>query len=305
MSTRQAGVWVALLAALTILVPTPALHAIQGEEPSLDIVLARAADYVTDFRPRLSGIVAEERYEQRATTPPTTSFRSYTVQYRELRSDFLLVRPEGEDRYFEFRDVFEVDGSPVRDREERLTRLFLDNSTSAARQIRRIGSESARYNIGDVERTLNTPTLALVFLLPSYQPQMSFSRVTDTSPQLAGEWGGPADSSDLWVVGYEEVPPNTLVRGRGGKDLPAEGRFWIEPTAGGVLVSEIVIEDPEVRASVDVRYESDPAVGHLVPVEMRERYENRRNGTRVEGTATYSRFRRFQVHVQETAPTRN
>ena len=50
MSTWQVGVWAALLATLTILVPSPAIHAIQREEPSLDIVLARAADYVTKSR---------------------------------------------------------------------------------------------------------------------------------------------------------------------------------------------------------------------------------------------------------------
>ena len=94
---------------------------------------------------------------------------------RELRSDFLLVRPEGEDHYFEFRDVFEVDGRPVRDREERLSRLFLDRSGASSRQIQEITNESARYNIGSVERTLNTPTLALLLLDPRYQPTVTFS----------------------------------------------------------------------------------------------------------------------------------
>ena len=32
---------------------------------------------------------------------------------------------------------------------------------------------------------------------------------------------------------------------------------------------------------------------------MRERYEIRRDGSRVDGTATYRRFRQFQVKVDE------
>ena len=32
---------------------------------------------------------------------------------------------------------------------------------------------------------------------------------------------------------------------------------------------------------------------------MRERYEIRRDGSRVDGEATYSRFRQFQVKVDE------
>ena len=33
--------------------------------------------------------------------------------------------------------------------------------------------------------------------------------------------------------------------------------------------------------------------GHFVPIEMRERYGNRRSASRVDGTATYTRFRRW------------
>ena len=36
-----------------------------------------------------------------------------------------------------------------------------------------------------------------------------------------------------------------------------------------------------------------------VPIEMFERYENKLNGTRVEGSATYANFRKFTVAVDE------
>lgn len=291
----------ALLAALLVMAPLPATRA---QEPSLGVVLARAGEYVTEYRRQLSGIVAEEHYTQRATTPVQSRRRLTDTEHehRELRSDFLLVRPAGEERYTEFRDVFEVDGSPVRDRQERLTRLFLDPSASAARQIDDIRRESARYNIGDVLRTLNTPTLALLILRPAHQPQFTFARATDTSPSLS--LGGEAPA-DVWVIAYTEVERNTMIRGTGGKDLPSEGRFWIEPVAGRVLLSEFIVNDSRVlRATIDVRYGSDPAIGPLVPVEMRERYDDLRDGARVEGTATYSRFRQFQVQVEETSPGR-
>ena len=80
-----------------------------------------------------------------------------------LKSDFLLVRPPGAERFVEFRDVFEVDGRPVRDRQDRLTRLFLDTSANTDR-IRAIIEDSARYNIGNIPRNVNTPMLPLVFL---------------------------------------------------------------------------------------------------------------------------------------------
>ena len=145
----------------------------QAQEQTLDVVLARAAEYVTEFRRQFSGIVSEERSEQVARTP--TSPGRYSHEQLDLRSDFLLVRPPRSDRYVEFRDVYEVNGRPTRDREERLTRLFLDPSPSARAQIQSIVNESARYNIGLIGRTLNTPTLALRFLDPAYQGRFAFA----------------------------------------------------------------------------------------------------------------------------------
>jgi hypothetical protein len=60
-----------------------------------------------------------------------------------------------------FRDVFERDGKQVRDRQERLAALFLKGSSrSAFEQARAIMDEGARYNIGNVARNINMPTLA-------------------------------------------------------------------------------------------------------------------------------------------------
>ena len=72
-----------------------------------------------------------------------------------------------------------------------------------------------------------------------------------------------------------------------------------------MLVTEIALEDEDIDSLVTVRYEQPEALDHLVPVEMRERYRNHRSGSRVEGTATYSRVRRFQVFVEESGPFRD
>ena len=280
-----------------------ALHASGAQEPSLVQVLARTTDYVNGLFGQMSGMVAEERYEQRSRGPVGFGFSDNTRERRVLRSDYLLFEPEGADRYFGFRDVFEVDGRAVRDREDRLTRLFLDPALSAEGQIQGILTESARYNIGDVERSINVPTLALLFLSPAYKPRFKFERVTETSPDLGVD--RPEESADVWVIGYQEAWPFTVISGGDGRNLPAKGRFWIEPMTGRVLVSEVIFENATVDAVVTVRYAEDETVGHLVPVEMRERYGNRRNGSRVDGVATYSHFRRFVVQVEEAAPLRD
>jgi len=87
-------------------------------------VLAKAVDYVAGYQRQYSMLVAEERHVQRTRTEQQT-----------LRSDVLLVRPPGLDAWVSFRDVFEVNGRPVRDREDRLKRLFLDGSPEALKQL--------------------------------------------------------------------------------------------------------------------------------------------------------------------------
>jgi len=66
-----------------------------------------------------------------------------------------------------------------------------------------------------------------------------------------------------------------------------------------VLMSELIARDRTVTAIIDVSYQSEPLVGFLVPIEMRERYESR-NGERIKGDARYGQFRQFQVNVDET-----
>lgn len=295
---RIAGRRVAL-AGLLLVIPI----ALPAQEPSLDVVLERAAAYVADFRNELANIVSEELYQQEAETPTIgggTAFPRIDQERIVLRSDFLLVRMPDSARHVEFRDVYEVNGQATRDREERLSRLFLSGSTAANAQMQSITNESARYNIGFIERSLNTPTLALLFLDDAFQRRFTFERVTDTTPLLDFDESWPT-SPELWVVQYQEVSYQTLIRGKGNRDLPTRGRFWVEPTTGEVVASELVAKDPEVEATVDVRYAFNAQVGHVVPVEMRESYRDS-YGTRVEGFATYSNFRQFQVEVDELLP---
>jgi len=272
---------------------------------SVHDVLERAAAYVRDFQGRLAGVVAEERYVQQVkyTVP------SYPIggvpragggqdARRVLTSDLLLVKPVGADRWVQFRDVFEVDGKPVHDRSERLVRLFLEPTGSSARQVEQIVAESSRYNIGAVQRTINVPVLALLILDAAHAQRFHFERSNDRKPKLGGEPKSAADE-DLWVIEYDEVRSGTMIRTTNNRDLPSHGRFWIDAPTGRVVASELVANDTFLRGTIDVTYQLEPALDLFVPVEMRERYEVRKDSSRVDGTATYSKFRQFQVKVDE------
>ena len=274
--------------------------AVQQSEPvSLEALLGHAAHYLDDFVQKFSNVVSEEQYVQNSTAVlsntniPTSRGGTLAIppppqpRHRQLKSDFLLVTlAEG---WLPFRDVFEVDDVPVRDRQERLTKLFLRPTGDTIAQAKEISNESARYNIGNVFRTTNNPVFALALLEAEVQPRVRFTL-------------GKQDKSvgaDVWIVEYRETSGPTVVRGPQNQNLFAHGRLWIESTTGRILKTELLIELPAVRAQVTTSFGFNEQFGIAVPVELNELY-TLANGSRILGTATYGRFRRFDVTSDET-----
>jgi hypothetical protein len=266
---------------------------------SLSAVLGNAAAYVNEFERRLAAIVAEERYRQDWTALPRgrDELASNKARHVDLVSRLLLVKLSTPDQWMQFRDVLEVDGEPVRDRDERVAKLFERRTITSDAQIRALIDASTRYNVGDVVRTVNTPLFALKFLEKANQSRFKFKLVTnrvpatvERAPELPGAF---RTSTEIWVVEYDEKARPTIIRDResGGRDVPTHGRFWIEPESGRVLMSEVIAENRTVRGTIDVSYQSEPLMGLLVPVEMREAYEGKPTGSRVETVATYGKFR--------------
>ncbi len=200
-------------------------------------------------------------------------------------SDFLLVKTPAAEIWIPFRDVFEVDGKPVRNRGDRLTKLFLQPPDTAIQQAQRIVGESARYNIG-LSRTINIPVLALAALRPTNQPRFTFKR--------GGE--DKAVGPGVFVLEYREHATPTIITGLLGRDMFAHGRLWVEASTGRILRTELLVEDVRLRASITTRYRRDETFGLDVPYEMREEYILA-NGSRVDGVATYGNFRKFDVSV--------
>ena len=83
-----------------------------------------AAAYVERFHQQLSQIVSEETYTQTIVNTARISNTLLAQPTQRLRSDLILVKPSAAERFVELRDVFEVNGSPVRDREARLESLL-------------------------------------------------------------------------------------------------------------------------------------------------------------------------------------
>ena len=272
----------------------------QGPTDEARALLQRAAAYVDQYQSDLTAIVAEERYVQDVRTTfgaSRTSTRSANVAtHVDLLSDLIFVRTAGDERWMQYRDVFQVDGRAVRDRSERLMKLLATADADQQRQVDDITQESARYNIGPARRTLNMPMLALLFLTRDQQPRVQFIAVSAGNvSRLATATG----TSDIRAYEYREGKNGTMIKGAYDRDMPSRGRFWIDAVSGAVLRSEMIVEDPTVSDRIDVTYGYDESLQMLVPTEMRETLSIRLDNTRVEGRATYRRFRRFSVQTDE------
>ncbi len=257
-------------------VPAPASD--RGVE--VQRAVARAVEYVEAYQREYSLLVAEEHFIQ-----------TYMGRKRELRSDLLLVRTDGEEGWVSFRDVFEFDGRPVRDREDRLKRLFLDPSAEAQAKLGAIKNESARYNVGAIGRNINVPLFTLKFLEAENVRRFRFSQAGRKDVE------GVAASR----ISYEEESRPTVVSLNKTTDIAARGWFLVDPASGAVLGSRMEFELGSFGESavLEVRYTRDATLGLWVPSEMTEVYvalvPPRTLRVSLDARATYSKFRRFQV----------
>lgn len=265
------------------------------ETPSaLDLLLARAAAYLADYEAKLSSVVAEERYEQTVQYYASsysggriTSGGNLWQRRRKLVSDYLLVKVSGLAGWQPFRDVLEVDGAPIRDRENRLMDLFINQASQAFDQAARIAEESARYNIGNVTRTINVPTLPLVFLGQANRYRFDL--------RLEGD--RRIEGVETVGLAFRERQRPTLIRTTGDNDLEASGVLWVDPETGRVVQTVLRTDDEHLQTEITVTYRPDDRLEIWVPARMKEVYKGA--SERVEGTATYAKFRRFRVETIE------
>ena len=259
-----------------------------------DQLLDRATLYVADFITKVARVVAEEQYVQEYLDASVEGSRGNfqgaprVRERRTLKSDFLLVKPAISEQWLSYRDVYEVDGRPVRDREDRLAKLFLESrdTLTTLERATEIAAASAQFNIRAVG-TVDNPLLGLGFLQRSYRDKFRFS--------LRGR--DAAAGKDAWIVEFRETGRPTIIRSADNKDIVARGRYWIEAGNGAVVRAELVFNSLGSETSITTSFALDDRLMTYMPVEMRFRRAGR--NSEVRGTATYGRFRRFEVGTEE------
>src|SRR5262245_51648235 len=274
---------------LTMLLATGAVA--QQNAPDLDVVLRRAADYVTQYEADLGNLIGSEEYVQNvAWLAPSARGNLQVVKkgQRRISSDFLIIQVGAE--WVALRKVNRVDGAKVPQTEASFEEAFDDSSAANAKRLAQMKDESTRYNIGDVVRDINLPTEALKVLRKSEISRFSFEK-TGTSK---------VEGVETWNIRFRELSSPTLVLGKDGRFLLSHGTLWIEPSTGRILKTEFLVEDPyampPIKARTLVSYTEGTRTKILVPKLMTERYETEYQT--IDCTAYYTNFRPFEVDVK-------
>ena len=274
-------------------------HGQIGTQPGsgFHTVLSSAMRYVINYEQQFALLVSEEHYTQELQRPPNPGdnlsqrnpgggMRAGGQQnLQTFKSDFLLVQlgMDGEG-WMPFRDTFEVKGKKVRDRNDRLLKLFLENDKRSFEKAGEFNENSNKNHLGNVARTINIPTLGMMLLHPRVNERFEF---TDGGEEtIAGRV--------LRRAMYREAARPTLIKTTRGRDLALTGTIWIEPFSGAVVKTEMNAADPALRCQVTVSFRRDEALEMWVPEKMEEYYKANLAVDDILATATYTNVRRYR-----------
>jgi hypothetical protein len=202
----------------------PAVSERPGASASaLDDVLRRVSGYVAAYGAQAAMFVGTETYDQRLDGWPRP---------RRLLAEFALVKAGRDSQWVGYRDVVKVDDQTIVDRRDRLLRLLSAPSIDGV-QLKQIGDESARYNIGPISRNFNVPTTVLFFFDAATIGRFAFER----------KGTARIDGVMTWELEFKETRRPTLVRTRAARDVPGTGRLWVRADDGTVVRTRLELRD--------------------------------------------------------------
>jgi hypothetical protein len=277
------------LAAFLSAQPVPASAPEPG--PTLKVLLARLAEQVSQFKAAFSLTVGVEHYDQSQRTVDGGT------RTRHLVSDVFFYRPEPTGPAMTVRTVRRMDGQTIETSGGRIAEALALPASRRIAQLRALADTGASYNLGNLQRNFNEPTVALTFAATDFQPRFKFA--LDGTDDVNGEL--------LQRVKFSEVDRPTIIRdARSGANIPASGRLWAS-NEGVIRQTELHLEARRgTLVNIRVSYGIDQRLGVMVPVSMDEeyRYGDRSNQQLVfiTGHAVYADYRRFETSGRIVMP---
>jgi len=285
--------WV-IVAVLVIPVGSNGVGPLSAQAPKVDVseksLTSAAIRYVTEYEKQFAFLIADEEYTQ--TVFDADGRKSQT---RVLKAELFLTYLPADQAWMAVRDVLEVDGVAIKDRED--LRALLAKRTEL-KLVQQLTWRNSRYNLGRVERNFNEPTLALLLLDSRRAPRVKFDRkrvVRDNDITLA-------------TLAFEEKEPPTLIATPNEGAVRAKGEFVLDAATGIVRRTVFQLTRPGIDARLETSYAKDEKLDLWLPSVFTERYESgnvggirlssnpaRASHELVECVAKYSNYRRFEV----------
>jgi hypothetical protein len=270
------------MGALLVAVSVPVLDAQPARkiDTSAKAVVAAAVKYVTAYEQDMAFVLADEQAVQRVTTPAGNA-----VQTRSTRAEFFLTYLPNEGTWIAVRDVHDGDGEPVGETDN-IRSLIQRAPLSRLASV--IAAKNSRFNIGNIRRTFNEPTIGLLVVSAVHQRRFKFQRVAVSK-----------SASPIVTVKFTERDRPTLVSGVHGEPVFTRGELDIDATTGCVERTRIEMSLGPVRAALTTAYAPDGKLDLWVPSIMRERYENTDPllGQTITVDTEYTNYRRFDTSV--------
>jgi hypothetical protein len=220
-----------------------------AQPPALADVLKAAADYVLKFAGPAMVIEAEEQQTQYDTSSGQIGGS------RRLKSDFVVVALD-DGRVSSFRDTFEIDGRPLRERQNRLLDLLRSTDDTTVDRLGELSEASVRSYISPNLYVLGDPTLPLQFLRQQNQPRFAFKP----------DGVRTMDGRQVAIVRFSEEGAERFIQTP--EKAPVTGRLWIDAGTGAVRQAELVFSGKEFNLRSTTKYALDQKLGLWLPSEM-------------------------------------
>lgn len=262
---------------------------LQAQGDDAGVIRDRLDQYLLDYEPKLSALVAEERLTQRDAPSERAAVNAAPdTKHRSIVSEVAFISLPGDAGWLGFRRVVKLNGKDVADKGTPLDVLLKDGAKDDYDQARLLLADSASANLGS-PRTTNLPNLPLEFLHPRNRHRLH-QRI-DGVEKLRGV-------SATRLVFQEHSTPTLIQRPEGG-DMQSLITAWVETATGRLIRAQVKTRDMRIGVLpfdnvILVDFRMDEKLGLLVPYEMKEEFfaGRFREGT---GTARYSNYRQFRT----------
>jgi len=266
-----AGAGLALGAAVLAFAQAPA-------DTSLKAVVAATSAYVESYSIKMQNVLADEVATQHVVfNGPTHDWK------RTTKADLFITFLPAESLWIAARDVREVDGETVDDPDN--IRALMERAP-LTRLGAVIAKKNSQFNIGNISRTFNEPTLALLVMSAKHKGRFKFE-VTAVTP----------GASPKVTISFKEKDRPTLISGTNGEPVYTSGAMLIDAATGRVEFTRLELKNGTVTAKIETTYGDNPKLKLWVPTLMREAYEQTAKGAeeRINCESTYTNYRKFET----------